>query len=278
MRGKDVPEEVIERLRFLVRSYNDITRVSVSTQNRLHQMIDAPEKGYDRFVADMDSLKGKLNREMEKVLTFWDVWAMWLRDLPGCGPWIAGSLILAYYYKFVPICSECGEDLVKVQTDEGGKFTCPACGKDSKGEGNLIHRVGVRTWRSISAWQKYCGRFCDETGKMAKRRKGQQSNWSTRLRTVTYHFSEVINKQKKGNLYRDHLDRIKEIRAAKHPEAKKGHIHNMGKHETARLFLSHFMQVACEIEGMEVPSPWVIAHGGHTHELKPFYWMPMSVW
>jgi hypothetical protein len=38
------------------------------------------------------------------------------------------------------------------------------------------------------------------------------------------------------------------------------------------------MQVACEIEGMEVPSPWVIAHGGHTHELKPFYWMPMSVW
>ena len=272
MKGQEVPENIIERLRFLIRSYNDVKSVSVSSKQRILQIVDAPEFGYDRFTAEMDSLKDKISREIGKQLEFWDIWTQWLKHVPGAGPWIAGELIMAYYYKFTPICPECGEDLVKQGENGSGKFTCPACGEDSKGKGNLIYRVGIRTWKSISAWQKYCGRFCDESGKMPKRKKGVQSNWSTRLRTVIFQFGDQVNRQKPDHLYKDHMLRLKEKKAAKHPDKNKGHIHNMARHETGKLFLSHFMQVSCAIEGMEVPSPWIIAHGGHTHHVPPFYW------
>ena len=46
-----------------------------------------------------------------------------------------------------------------------------------------------------------------------------------------------------------------------------GHIDAMARRWTVKLFLSNFHELWCKVEGIDCPSPYVMAHMGHVHHL-----------
>ena len=111
-----------------------------------------------------------------------------------------------------------------------------------------------------------------ETGKKQKKSKGAAANWSHRGRMISYLIGEQFVKCQKDHPYKKfYLDR-KKRREKTHPDASKIYRHNMARRETAKLFLSHFWQVARTIDGKEVTEPYAGARLRHTNIIKPFFW------
>jgi hypothetical protein len=51
------------------------------------------------------------------------------------------------------------------------------------------------------------------------------------------------------------------------------HVHAMARRRTVKLFLSHYYEVAYEIEfGQQPPQPYAFAHLGHVHKIAPPNW------
>jgi hypothetical protein len=213
--------------------------------------------------------KGNLSRRVAKELEYWPIYALWLKHIPGMGPFLASNFILMYYYKHVPICKKCDADL-------DDDFKCTECGKGSSGGGLLKTRIVRRDFPNISKFHKFMGRHCDETGNMPKRQKGVKVDWSTKGRTLCYHWGELVNRQKAEHLYKEYMLKQKRKHAKKNSQREKewtlGHIHNAGKHEMSRLFLSHFWHVARTIEGLSTSGPYIEIIGGHTGIIPPYYW------
>lgn len=275
-------ETAIKYLNFLTREYKGITQLIASTKQRLQSL--PGEKRDEKFdtllkgqgmAEGLETVKGRITREIEKELKRWDVWELWAKRIPGIGPFITAQMIVLFYYRFIPVCKDCGGILEKKEKQtETGKtiktLICVVCGKVAK-EGLLTHRLEYKDFPTISKWWAYMGRHTVE-GVMPKRKSGVQSNWSTIGRTVGYHIGEEFNRQKEYHPYKALLNIRKEKHAKNHPEWKKGHIHNAAKNEVVKIFLAHWWTVARILEGKTVSEPYAGALMGHTNIIKPFYW------
>lgn len=270
--------KIIRHLNYLVKTYEEVTRVIAKTKQRRKALFGKEEEWPDTLLkgrskeAGLETVKVRSARDIEKELVLWDIWEQWLKHVPGIGPAIAGRLILLYYYKFIPAC-ECGGDLEKVE----GVLTCKACGKDAKGGGLLNHRIDRRDFPTISKWWAFMGRHTVD-GIVPKRKWGVVSNWSTVGRVAGFFIGDQFTRQKEYTPYGAFLLERKAKHARNHPEWSKGHIHNAAKNEAVKLFLSHFWVVAHEIEGLPVSEPYAGAIMGHTNIVKPFFWesQPLS--
>lgn len=268
--------ENVDYLNYLVRTYDGVTKLITQTKQRIAtlpgQVVDDPEnedilKG-DRHTEGLDTVKGRLSREIERELNgHWDIWRLWMKLVPGVGPAIAGGLVMKYYFKFVPMCQKCGGDLEKI---EGG-MKCLSCGEGAKADGVLKYRKQRRDFATISKWWAFMGRHTVE-GVMPKRKKGTVANWSTPGRTLGYQIGEQINRQGADSPYKRFLLERKAKHQKNHPDWSKGHVHNAAKNEAIKLFLSHFWVVAHEIEGLPVSEPYAGAIMGHTNIVDPFFW------
>lgn len=255
-------------LHYLVKTYDGITSLLVKSKQRLiHMGGDKKDKKYDIRIREMESLQGKLSREIAAELKGYPIWTEWMEHVPGMGPFLAGKLIMLYYYRNIPICKACGGDLEK----NDGTYICEDCGYVAKGEGILQFRMERREFPNISKWWAFMGRHT-KNGVMPKRAKGAQSNWSTVGRTITYLITEQFNSKPDDHRYKEFMLRRKLRHMEKNPEWKKGHIHNAAKNETAKLFLAHFWHVARTIEGLPVTEPYAGTILGHTGIIAPFYW------
>lgn len=272
-------EIIIRKLSFLCRTYDGISKLLTQTKQRLGAMVPEAVESQQANIKLLESVKGKITRQIEKELEFYPLWTQWAKHIPGVGPFIAGNLILSYYHKFVPICAECGGDLGREgagegdDCDDGGKFVCRKCGKAAAGGGVLTTRIEDRDFPNISKWWKFCGRHVVD-GRMPKRVKGKRVDWSTRLRTVTYHLGEAFNKQGADHPYKAFLLERKKRRETTHPDVKPFRRQDMAKNEAVKLFLAHFWQVARTLEGKTVTEPYAGTIMGHTGILQPFYWDP----
>jgi len=259
-------------LNFLVKTYEGLNKLIVGTKQRLlHNNPDAESKddsilGGEDGNKGLESVKGICSRRIGKALQPVPVWTEWASGVNGVGPFIAGKLACLYYWKMLPICEDCGGLLVR---NDG--LHCEDCGKAAKGDGVLKYRVERRDFQTVSKWWAFLGRHCVD-GKMPKRKKGEVANWSTPGRTVTFMLGECFVKQKSSNPYRAYYDERRAYRERTHPEASKGHRHNMAKNETVKLFLSHWWHIARTIEGLPVSEPYPITIQGHTGKIKPYYW------
>ena len=263
---KITDELTIQNLNFQLKTYDAVTRTIAATKNRLcHLNPDAKTKN-DEVVAAMESIKGKLGRDIGKQLSYWPIWTEWLKGVPGCGPWLAGKLIMLYYYRFTPICKDCGSDLEK----KDGGMICTGCGKAAKKDGVLEYRIGMKEFNKVSSWWKYNGLHVQD-GKKPKRKSGVVSDWSNTGRVVAYQLGEQFVKQ--GGLYREFFDIRKAKRELTHPEASKGHRNAMAKNETAKLFFAHFIQVAKTLDGEDFTKPYAHTVMGHTNFVDPFYFV-----
>jgi len=263
---KITDELTIQNLNFQLKTYDAVTRTIAATKNRLcHLNPDAKAKN-DEVVAAMESIKGKLGRNIRKQLSYWPIWTEWLVNVPGCGEWCGGKLIMLYYYRFTPICKDCNADLEKVDK----RLVCTKCGKPAKMDGVLEYRISLKDFSKVSSWWKYCGLHVED-GKKPMRKVGSANDWSTTGRVVAYQLGEQFVKQ--GGLYREFFDLRKAKRELTHPEASKGHRNAMAKNETAKLFFAHFIQVAKTLDGEDFTKPYAHTVMGHTNFVDPFYFV-----
>lgn len=298
--------ENVKQLSYLIKTYEDVTQTISSAKNRLGADLDLAEnadfdvvlKGEGK-AEGLITVKGRLLRGIEKELQMWDVWELWLKNVPGIGPWIAGELILLYYYRHVAVCKECGGKLMKQEgeREDGRKINvlvCSECGKKAK-DGVLKYRIEIKDFPTISKWWAYMGRHtacpkcgglvknengkqccvkcgCTDGGVMPKRKAGVVSNWSTLGRTLGFHIGEQFNRQQDSNPYKKFLLERKRKYEKTHPEWKKGHVHNAAKNDTIKLFLSHFWTVVRKLSGLPVSEPYAGVIMGHTNIIAPFFW------
>jgi len=178
-RTKMQNEMIIKELSYMVRTYDGLNKLIVSTKNRLTSFFpitleegqdkslkkelreqqyknDSTLNGYisgKRQAEGLEQIKGRLERDIGKHLVYWDIWNQWLTNVPGIGHYYAGKLILLYYYKFESICPTCGTLIVKKEQT----FFCENCQKSIKGEGNLVFKVTERDFPRISSWWHFLG-------------------------------------------------------------------------------------------------------------------------
>ncbi len=266
-------EQTIKYLNFLTRTYEGVTQLIASTKQRLQSLPgEEREEEFDTLLKGqgkaegLETVKGRITREIEKELRQWDIWERWAKNIPGIGPFIAARMIILFYYRFIPICKDCGGALEKNEH----KLKCVDCGKIAK-EGLLTHKLEFKDFPTISKWWAYMGRHTVD-GVMPKRKAGMQSNWSTVGRTLGFHVGDQFNRQGDEHPYKILLNLRKEKHKRNHPEWKKGHVHNAAKNEVVKIFLAHWWTVARTLEGKEVSEPYAGALLGHTNIIKPFYW------
>ena len=274
-------ENGIKYLNFLVREYVGVTQLIRSTKQRLQSLpgedrdeeFDTLLKGQDHETG-LETVKGRINRELEKELKAWDIWQLWAKEIPGIGPYIAAQMIILFFYRFVPVCKECGGGLHKQPKESKSKtinvLVCDDCKREAK-DGLLNHKLEYKDFPTISKWWAYMGRHTVE-GIMPKRKAGTQSNWSTVGRTLGYHIGEQFNRQKDEHPYKVLLLLHKTKHQKNHPEWSKGHVHNAAKNEVIKIFLAHWWTVARTLEGKPVSEPYAGALMGHTNIIAPFYW------
>lgn len=268
-------EKEVGYLNYLLRTYESVTKVIAETKQRLLALPgeDKPDDDTESILKGegkaegLLTVKGRLERAMEKELLRWDIWTLWLKQVPGIGPFLAAKLVVLFYYRFVPICKKCGGLLDKID----GGLTCRECKETAKKDGILKHRLELKDFPTISKWWAYMGRHTVD-GVMPKRKKGIIANWSTPGRTVGFHIGDQFNRQNSDNPYKEFLLERKRKHERAHPDWSKGHIHNAAKNEAVKLFLAHFWHVARTLEGKPVSEPYAGAIMGHTNIIKPFYW------
>ncbi len=262
-----IDESTIRYLNYLVKSYEGLTKLLAATRQRVRHINPEMTPENDDLVQRLEKLKGRLGRQIGKQLVYWPLWSEWLEKVPGIGPGYAGRLIFFHYYRMEPVCQKCGGDLRKA---EGGMH-CAACGQTAAGDGILSYRIGRRHFPKVSSWWHFMGMHVVD-GKKPKRAKGQLADWSTPGRTLCH----LIGQQfvKTPGHYRDFYDLRRARREKTHPDASKGHRHNMAAHETAKLFLAHLWHVARVLDGKEPTRPYAHTVMGHTQFIAPFYFEP----
>ena len=268
-------EQTVKYLNFQVSNYEDVTKTITSTKQRLQSLPgETRDENFDTLLKGqgnaegLETVKGRIVRELDKELKNWDVWELWLKKVPGVGPYLAARTIILFYYRFTPVCKDCGGLLEKSEKT----LVCVDCEKVAK-EGLLNHKLEHKDFPTISKWWAYMGRHTVD-GVMPKRKKGVVSNWSTVGRTIGFHIGDQFNRQNGDHPYKSLLLERKAKHQRNHPDWSKGHVHNAAKNETIKIFLAHFWTVARTLQGKPVSEPYAGALMGHTNIIDPFYWEP----
>ncbi|MBA4369849.1 MAG: hypothetical protein C0403_19650, partial [Desulfobacterium sp.] len=141
-------ERVINHLRYLCKTYNTIVKSMAVTSQRLQSIMPDAEITLMPEYKNFKTAKDNISRRIEKELTFWPIWTEWAEKVPGIGPYIAGNIILLYYYRFDPICEKCGDLLIKKEK----ALVCQGCGKKASGDGLLKHKINYKDFSNISKW------------------------------------------------------------------------------------------------------------------------------
>ncbi len=279
---KKPSDEIIRNLNYLRKTYDGTVKLLVSTKNRLKHLNPEAEAKHQDEIMFLESLRGKLSRRIIKELAFFPIWEKWLSKIPGIGPFIAGNLILLYYFRFTAICSKCGDPVEKKEHT----FYCSTCDKSIKGDGIIKHRIDEKEFSNVSKFWKYLGLHCDDSGNKPKLKKGVVCKWSNKGRAVCYQIGEAFIKFAGDHLYRDYYDGRKKKHELKHPDKPKnkadvdesikywtkGHRHNAAKNETAKLLVSHFWHVARELAGKSTRGVYADVVLAHTGIIAPYYW------
>jgi hypothetical protein len=269
-------DDVINNLNFLCKTYDAVTRTIASTKNRLAHLNPDENSKKNNIVVELESTKGKIKRQIGRELEFWPVWTEWMKNVPGIGEFIAGNLILLYYYRFVPVCTDCGTSVEKKEVEGKNTLYCPSCDKSIKGDGVLKHKIDKsKDFPNVSKWWAYMGEHVIE-GKKPKMKKGVVSDWSTKGRQISYQVGESFNKMNEGHPYKKHLLEVKEKLEMVYPDKTKGHRHNMARMRMCKLFLSHFWHVARELEGKSTRGVYADVILEHTGIIPPYYWEPIE--
>ena len=274
--------EIAGELNYAVKNYTGITNQIVQIKNRGYAYgIDSEheelihgkkDKAGKMKMQGLESIKGMAGRHILRIIKDFPIWNEWLDNVPGIGPVIGGQLIKLYYFKSVTICSKCSEDMPEKK--KGIEWRCLHCKTIAKGQGVLKYRIELREFPTISSWWHFMGRANDpNTGNIPKMKSGEKIDWNPTGKKLGFDFKESVNKFKSDHNYKAFAEKRKKYRERTHPDASKGHRHNMAWNESWKLFLSHFWQVDHILSGAEMTEPWCVQHGSHDKSsmIAPYY-------
>lgn len=119
----------------------------------------------------------------------------------------------------------------------------------------------------------YFGLTLDGDGKARKRKKGEVANWNAQGKSL---ICELIPDQfikHRTPVYREIYDEEKAKQIAILEKSGhngwKGHAERRARRKVGKIFLHHFWKEWRILEGLPVPQPWVLEHGGHSKEILP---------
>lgn len=239
-------------IRGLIESYYDIQKNRISVENQLRSLEQGKsEQEYKWFKDVVYNRLYTIERDIAKHLGEWveeeEIYTEWLKGIKGIGPVLAAGLIAW-------LDSE-----------------SPTYGK------------GFTTrFATISKLWAYAGLAVDKDGKAVRRKKGQQANWDTRLKTHLWKIGESFVKTKGGYRKLYETFRAEYDDKWKTPEdcgsrgcankgkgkCLKGHRYAAAKRKTVKVFLAHLFTRWHELEGLPVRKPFIIGRDGHEHLIE----------
>lgn len=149
----------------------------------------------------------------------------------------------------------------------------------SLSSGLIAYTGNISRFDNVSKLWKYFG-YDVRNGEAPKKKKGQESNWHHKGRSLCYLIGDQFIKQRTP-LYRKIYDEEKQRQLERHIEGKcikcnklkishkPGHPDAMARRKTIKIFLQHYWIKYRELEGLPTNKPWIIEHGGHTNYIEP---------
>lgn len=288
------------KLRRTVDVLYDIQDVRMRTANRLRLM---PKKTTEVYVSPLLEIEKGLTKEIEGSLLKLPIYDLWLQQVKGIGPRIAGSIIAHTMIRFERVS---GSDFKKIsqptletqneiasqlpcETQNGVAFSkeqVELAQKTEKGDYLIPVLRGIKAFDTISKLWAWWGLHVVD-GQAAKRKRGTTIDWNPRLRTLAWKIGKQFVLQ--GEYYRNSYDEYKakisnerlplgkcakyqqcleKLKKRKKP-ACKGHIDAMARRYAVKLFLSHLWAKWRELEGLPVSDPYVIDKLGHNTKTEP---------
>jgi len=153
----------------------------------------------------------------------------------------------------------------------------------------MIHRFGYcEDFDRVSQLWSYSGLAPGQ-----KREKGEQLGYDPQAKTLAWLVADNMIKQGTSSKYRTEFydpykkkqlrrkDRAEDMTDAQLEEQKwtppesQGHADNRSRRYLAKKFLKHYWAIARDLQGLETPEEYIIAHGGHEKQTdtweNPFY-------
>lgn len=271
-----------QTLAFYINSYYDIQDLRIRTESRFENL-KRDYKVPANLQTEIDTALGVEYRDTEEwlkkqileELKSYPVWTNWMKNIKGIGPCLAGGLIawlgdISRFNTISAVFRYCGIGMIT---------RCTTCEKrmesDSKAwisrranqRVDFLNRIKKLTAKrkktELAKWEKkYEAYLCKCKGVhgshevIQKRTKGEESDWSARLKTLCWKVSSSFIKSKGG--YRQYYDKIKARIARENPTFSKGHIDNRARRKTVKLFISHLFIRWNELEGRTYRSPYAV--------------------
>lgn len=275
------------KLRRLVDVLYDVQDVRMRTANRLRLMPKEAKQVHVRALTDMEQ---NLTKQIDVLLQDISIYTQFLQRIRGIGPRISGSIIAQTMIRFERLSEDeykkarknleepmdlrfSGDQLNLAQKTEKGNYLVPT-------------RRGIEAFDTISKYWAWWGLHVID-GSAAKRKRGENINWNSKMRTLAWKIGKQFVIQGLGYrvIYDQEKDRLTYLRmpigkCPKYQECKsklkrrsepacKGHIDAMARRKAVKLFVSHLWVIWRRIEGLPVTDPYVIERLGHKTKIDP---------
>lgn len=220
----------------------------------------------DRTSKHYATAESEVAADAASLIGAYPIWNDWFKDVKGIGPRYAGLLISK-------LCEK-----RQAQYDKGDFLSWGPHPDDLPADApGLLEKLGEPTGKeqhgiicfpTISSVWAYCGLHVID-GKAAKRAKGKQANWSSKLKATAFLIGEQFVKTP-DSAYRPVFDHFRAKAEANPRFESKGHRHNHSIRLTAKVFLGHVWTVQRALAGLPVAPPQVLTgETSHSHYIPP---------
>ena len=283
-------------LRDLVMSMYDIQHTRIIIGNRLGvSKNDITHGFYEALVNSEDRIKINIEAQVkhfpihvwlvERKGIHYDMAAQLIGMIQDISKFDNVSSLWSYCgYGVIEICDKCGRKYI--EPEDRPEWIAHVAGRLKEQFDKKKGNKGTPPDFEKTATDMLCPHNNPETSSVAQRKvKGTLLDYNPKLKSLIWRYSGQFVMQGKRDIYRPLYDQFKaayaeredlkaEIEGKSGGETKHGvtkgtgHIDNMAKRKTAKIFLSHLWAVWRELEGLPVTKPWIIDLGGHSKYIE----------
>jgi len=237
-----------KHLRAMVDTYEAIQKERISAENRLRAMFqgvdetDPLRQSFFEKLTQLQNLEKAIARDIDKLLKREPVYTEFLHHVKGIGALLSARLIALEldphknisswwaYFGLTP-------NYYLVECENGDKFMSP----------------------KVPAQCKYCQakiKNAEFVNEAPRRKKGYKSFWNPHARKLVYLISTSFIKL--GKYYREVYKTKKEAILKSDPNIQPIRADARARRYTVKLFLSHYYQATCELNGIPYTLPYSI--------------------
>jgi len=267
--------------RDLVESFYDTQVLRIAISHRLRHHADPDLEWHKKsLLASEERYKERFAQEIENV----DIWQVWLKHVKGIGPvmamglhaWIGdisrfpntSKLHMYSGYGVVTRCRNCDHRLFE-KAEEQLQWTEKMTSRFlelSKKRKRQKPMSLEEAQKRVRATICHC-RHPEPVRVGCKRKRGELAEWNPRLKTHVWKVVTQLNKAKGDyhklyQQYRDEYTARGDRKGVSHPRAMR---------KVAKLFLSHYWEVARQLKGLPSGKAYVFEKLGHTTYIPPIF-------